>query len=346
MTLTRDLRLDPADPRTAPESTLRAFADHLDRMREERVPQDPPMDKDTAIIEFRHVQDDEDVMHWYLWDADRIVAHVGLFLPLKENTHLGWSGLEVEAAYRGRGLGRELLGHVVDALTERGRTRLVGVTSDRIPSGIAFAERLGAEPALPMRISQLDLASLDRDLLRGWAARGEANTEGYVLWINDGAYPEDRLQDIADVTNVMNTAPRGTLDMEDWQSTPERLRQWEAQLAATGERRVSAFVEHVATRTLVGYSELFWLPSRATIVHQGATGVHPDHRRHGLGRWLKAANLLRVLDLNPEGRFVRTGNANVNEGMLAINVAMGFEPFMARVEWQISVDDARRALGR
>jgi hypothetical protein len=39
----------------------------------------------------------------------------------------------------------------------------------------------------------------------------------------------------------------------------------------------------------------------------------------GLGRWMKAANGLRLLDERPESRVIQTFNAGSNEATLAIN---------------------------
>src|SRR5215472_8488417 len=50
-------------------------------------------------------------------------------------------------------------------------------------------------------------------------------------------------------------------------------------------------------------------------------------------RRLKAANARALLEANPKTRFLRTGNADVNAPMLAINRQMGFRPLLASVSW-------------
>ncbi len=343
MTLT-DLRLEPSDPRTASDDQLRAVALHREVLRHERLPDDPPWQIETLMTEMRHVEPDEDVFTVNAWDGSRVVGHGALFLPLRENTHLAFVELSVQAPHRQRGLGRRLLAELTARAETQGRRTLIGGSSDRLPDGEAFLRRLGADAALATHMNQLDLAELDRALMERWVQDGEARATDYRVWLNSGPYPQERRADIADLWNVMNTAPRGDLDMQDWQMSVERLEHWEEQLRATGERRVTAFAEHRATGQLVGYSELFWQPERHTLLFQGATGVRPEHRRHGLGRWLKAANLLTALNENPEARVVRTGNADVNAAMLGINYAMGFKPFMAQTDWQIQTDKVRAYL--
>jgi GNAT superfamily N-acetyltransferase len=64
----------------------------------------------------------------------------------------------------------------------------------------------------------------------------------------------------------------------------------------------------------------------------------PEYRNHGLGRWLKAAMLAKVLHERPQVQFVRTGNANSNAPMLKINAALGFKPYLAQSIWQVETE--------
>ncbi|AFZ66403.1 GNAT family N-acetyltransferase [Deinococcus peraridilitoris] len=338
-------RIESADPSTAPEAVLRAVAAHREVIRAERLPQDPTWPLETLITEMRHVQSDERVTQFNAWEGERVIGHATVFLPLRENTHLAFVDLSVEAAARRQGLAAALLREVVTHAEAQGRSKLVGKTSDRIAAGEAFTRRLGAQAALPMHTNQLDLAELRPVLLDEWSEQGEARAPEYRVWLNAGAYPEERLSEIADLWNVMNTAPIGDLDMEDWQMTPERLREWQLQMGATGEQRLTTFAEHHTSGQLVGFSELFWQPGRDILLFQGATAVRPEHRRHGLGRWIKAANLREALARNAQARFVRTGNADSNQGMLAINYALGFRPFIAQTDWQVETARVREYLG-
>jgi GNAT superfamily N-acetyltransferase len=70
--------------------------------------------------------------------------------------------------------------------------------------------------------------------------------------------------------------------------------------------------------------------------------VIPSHRGHGLGKWLKAAMLERALHDWPKAQLVRTGNADSNAPMLAINTRLGFKPAWAESIWEIGIADARR----
>ena len=49
-----------------------------------------------------------------------------------------------------------------------------------------------------------------------------------------------------------------------------------------------------------------WNPNRPELLGQGMTGVFPQYRNRGLGRWLKAAMLDKVLKERPQVKYVRT----------------------------------------
>jgi mycothiol synthase len=85
-------------------------------------------------------------------------------------------------------------------------------------------------------------------------------------------------------------------------------------------------------------------PTRAEFVFQGNTGVFPAYRNRGLGRWLKAAMLEKVVRERPQVRFVRTDNADVNAPMLKINNKLGFEPYLAETFWQVETEKVQAYL--
>jgi hypothetical protein len=70
------------------------------------------------------------------------------------------------------------------------------------------------------------------------------------------------------------------------------------------------------------------------------------HRGHRLGLWMKAVMLKRILAERPKALFIRTGNANTNAQMLGINTQLGFVKAWSACLWQISIADARKAVGR
>ena len=74
--------------------------------------------------------------------------------------------------------------------------------------------------------------------------------------------------------------------------------------------------------------------------YQQDTLVLTEHRGHGLGLRLKAANVLRVMDELPQVTSVRTWNAASNTHMLAVNRRLGYVVDGYSREWQKRSNDA------
>jgi hypothetical protein len=55
-----------------------------------------------------------------------------------------------------------------------------------------------------------------------------------------------------------------------------------------------------------------------------------------LGKWIKAANLLRIRSLYPDAQWISTENAGSNAPMLAINKKLGFKQYRVGSSYQLS----------
>lgn len=282
----------------------------------------------------------EKLLHAGADDASRVVlAHAGGALvgqatvgySLSQNTDKAFLNVMVYPDARRAGVGRALALRAGEVALELGRTSYTAATSSRGPQGAEFAARLAARPALATTISELRMDALNWKLLRRWVARPDPDAYALRLF---SRVPEEELERVAAVFGVMNTAPRGDMDFEDWVTTPAMIRSQQEAWAASGERALLYVVEHLESRQFVGFTDVQWHPQRATLVFQGGTGVRPDHRGRGLGKWLKAAMLLHLPSANSQARRVRTGNADSNAAMLGINCALGFVAVFEQTGWQ------------
>lgn len=335
-----DIRISAVEVAGAPEATLRTLHGIATTLRAEAWPDDgiQPFEMFRRQLEaappFRHTG------RWLAWRGDDAVGYARSdFRDGTDNQHAisGYVGVLPEE--RRRRLGSELLKRIVATARSEGKRLLLIESDSFVPAGAAFIERLGGRHGITETISALQLGDLDRATIHRWLAEGQQQAGEYELLDWRDAVPEESIEAYIDLVHVMNTAPTEDLDIEDFVLTPEQLRHYDAARAQIGERRWTRIARHRASGDFAGFTELFWNPSDPNILHQGGTGVYPAHRGHGLGRWLKAANLLGALDDIPDATWVRTGNAGTNEHMLAINRAMGFKEYKEVTGWQFDVGE-------
>ncbi|MGW9403264.1 GNAT family N-acetyltransferase [Arthrobacter sp. NPDC055585] len=275
-----------------------------------------------------------------------------LILPLADNTHLAWLEVMVEVRAEGQGLGRALLQAAEKYAAEQGRTVLEGesehilavdsapvlrpatgageVPADR-SARFAAAAGFGLEQADRISLLQVSEANPEPVLKRLLQqVRGR-----YELMAWTGSAPEELLEDYALLRRRMSTdAPMGDMDWEEEVWDAARVRLSERTRAAAGYDVLCCAVRETATGRLAGHTVLEISRERPRVAMQDDTLVLREHRGHGLGMVLKAANLLRLESEYPGVERVYTWNAEENRHMLQINEALGFRPVGWAGQWQ------------
>ncbi len=257
-------------------------------------------------------------------------------LAHETNGHMAWVEMEVLASERRAGLGKLMLARVAEIAKERGRSLLIGGSDEA--SGMAFIEAIGAQVAQRWRESRLYLDKVDWPMMEEWVREGKERSPTSTLRFYTN-YPEasvvekycELLQDVS------NQEPRGDLDIGDEFLTPEILKERVDSFLESGGTILRAVTQE-ENGDLSGLTTMGYLPGEETHITQWMTGVKDIYRGRGLGKWLKAAMLLRVRENFPQVKVVKTGNATTNEAMLSINERMGYRLYRQGVEAQISLE--------
>jgi GNAT superfamily N-acetyltransferase len=339
------LQIQAFDYRKAHEKEFSVLNEFNNRIRLEYWPEDPPLAPEKTIRNLRATPAFADLRLWAAWTSDKrkIVARASATLMrTEENAHLMYFHIAVLSELRRHGLAKRFLALIAEVAQAEHRRTLQVDTDSTIPAGEAFMKRLGARMGLQSRTNQLNLSELDRSLVHRWMEN--APTSEFELGFWNGAYPEAELEEMTKLIGVMNSQPKDDLEQEDWHWTPEEIRQWQKSLVERKTEQWTLYARDRQSRDFAGYTEVFWNPNQLENVTQGDTGVLPQFRNRGLGRWLKAAMLKKILHERPYVKRIRTGNANSNAAMLSINDQLGFKPYKDWRTWQVELSQVQAYL--
>jgi mycothiol synthase len=318
--------------------------DFLNAARAEILPDDPPIPLEERLVSWRNPSPKEWSKFFVLREAERVlgVAEADWNNDDEENPDKAWMSLTITPGRRRQGLGSALLRALLEASQADGKKSFFLATSDRIPAGQDFARAIGAKFGQEEHTNQLLFADLNRDYLE--QSLKNAPTDRFEIGFYETEYPEAELEALCRLIEVMNTAPKGELEFNDWKIKPDDLLDDVKQAKINGLQWWFLYVRERATGRYAGYTETGFHPNRPFLVNQWGTGILPEYRGHGLGAWIKAAMIDRILRERPTVDRIRTGNADSNVPMLKINHTLGFKPFMARTEWQLDIATALEKL--
>ena len=289
--------------------------------------------------------------------ADAVRGLAMAILPAQGNDHAAFVDVMVHPEHRGRGIGSALVEAGERLAFEAGRTTVISGSehpgeppaddppalgaptgSGRVraddPAG-RFAPARGYVFGQAERYSMLELpvdpAHLAR--LHDRAAAHAGSDYRLVTW--QDVTPDVWVAQLADLETRMTTdAPNGEIDYREEPWDAERVRAYEAQKAEAGHGWVVVAAQHVASGDLAGFTMLEYPWDEPEVLFQEDTIVLEEHRGHRLGMWMKAAMLQRIGDVRPGARRVHTWNAEENDHMLGINVALGFRRQGVAAVWQ------------
>ncbi|HEY5202396.1 MAG TPA: GNAT family N-acetyltransferase [Acidothermaceae bacterium] len=294
--------------------------------------------------------------------ADTPVVLGEVRLPLLDNVDNAVVNVATRPAYRRHGYGTAMLRHLTARARAHGRTRLIGdvgepmplteptpvteptppteaaAASPAPPPGVLFATRAGARPVTSEVRRLLRIGDIDDVHLSHLNEDATAHSAEYSLIQWEGPAPAEILDDLVVLHSRMTIdAPLEDLDWEPENWTPQRYREREQRVVASGQVCLSTAARHDPSGQIVALTDIGLTTELPEIAYQWATIVLPSHRGHRLGMLVKLANLAYLRTSRPRVRTLNTWNAAINDHMVGINDAIGFRPVESWREWQLEL---------
>jgi len=311
-----------------------------------------------ADAQTRHFRAQQDTEKWWLavHDTDqRLVGAAALGLPRHDNTRVAemeatvapgvavapvltvlWQHLEPRLAAAGRTSVQWWQMHRdgVDAAEQDRLVPATGSGSLQRDEWTSALDSLGFVLEQVERHSVLELAR-HRDSWAALTAAAQPYATDYEVLSWPGATPPELQESMARLRNRMSTdVPSGALDIEEETWDAARVARSDQLGIAKGRTPLFSVARHRGSGELVAYTLIESPDRKPATAWQEDTLVRADHRGHRLGTLVKTANLDQLVRLRPQVERVHTWNADENQWMLAINVALGFAPASAEGAWQ------------
>jgi len=238
-----------------------------------------------------------------------------------------WLWAAVRPAFQGRGIGTALYEHAMAQLSELGARWLHTSTREMMPDTLRYLRTRGFVEVLRSWESHLDVQGFDPTPFAAYAPRMEQEGIRFTTVAEERGTRGDWLERIFELhTTLMADVPSTT------PYTVPSMDTFVRHAVENPEALLDGYFIAVQGDRYVGESALFASQAQPGSLYQGLTAVRRDYRGRGIAMALK----LQTIDYAKlHGyRLIKTWNATVNEGMLAINDRLGFVRQPAWVEFE------------
>nr|WSW66284.1 GNAT family N-acetyltransferase [Streptomyces sp. NBC_00995] len=271
---------------------------------------------------------------WLASDADSIPVGTA-FLRLFDGgqAHLAELTLHVHPAERREGVGSRLLDTAVAAARDNARSR-VGAQAEQGSPGDRFLSGRGFRKVLTLRFARLPLADVDPTAL---AEIIERPHPGYRLASWQGTVPDELAQTFAASRRAMDDMPMEDTDHGTVTWDVDRVRAAAKAVHDRGDHLHTVVAIDTTDDSVAGFTELVVSGSGTGDGQHYGTGVLPEHRGHGLGRWMKAESIRQALGRYQHLGGLLTDTADSNTHMRHISDSLGYVPTHTTLQYQLDL---------
>jgi GNAT superfamily N-acetyltransferase len=236
-------------------------------------------------------------------------------IPMAFHPQKFWIWIAVSLAAQKQGIGSALYEHILGELRSRGASTLKTQARETMMPTLRFLQQRGYVEDMRSWESRLYLKNFD---WRKFDPETEcANT------IEISTLAQEKLDDPnwLDKAYRLHTACMADVPSTDAYTKPSLDFYVRRQIENPDALLDGYFIAKEGTNW-IGESFLRKNPEQPKVLYQGLTGVLREHRRKGVAMALK----LKTISYAQEHGYdvIKTWNATVNEGMLGINVKLGF----------------------
>ncbi|MFJ8825418.1 GNAT family N-acetyltransferase [Streptomyces sp. NPDC102467] len=272
---------------------------------------------------------------WLASDTDAIPVG-SAFLRLYTRTgqdHLAALELHVHPAGRRNGTGSRLLDAAIAAARQDGRRSVITQAEAGSP-GDRFLSARGFRRVLTLTFTRLQLADAD---IAALTEITDQSPPGYRLASWEGTVPDGLAETFVASRHAMDDMPMGGTDFGTVTWDLDRVRAAAAAVEKRGDLLHTVVAIDESDGSIAGFTELV-VPGdgKGDGQHYG-TGVLPEHRGHGLARWMKAASIRQARERHPDLGGLLTDTADNNPHMRRINDALGYVPIHTTFEYQLDL---------
>jgi GNAT superfamily N-acetyltransferase len=246
--------------------------------------------------------------------------------------HLAELEVNVHPAERRRGVGSTLMDAAAAGAQEAGRRSVMSVHVQLDSPGERFLAARGLRRVLALTYTRLALVDAD---IAALTAMVDTPHPGYRLVFWEGVVADELAETFAASRRAMDDMPMDDTDYGTQVWDVERNRA--AAEAVSKRGKILETVAAISGDAIVGFTELV-IPGGGTgdAQHYG-TGVLPEHRGHGLARWMKAASIHQARLRHPDLGGLLADTADSNTHRRGINDALGYRPTHRSAIYQLDL---------
>lgn len=338
----------PFNPKETSDDFWSSYFEFTEAISLEENPDDPLPNREQSIKNQKTDYPHFTTARWLAYNEEKkIVGWAGMGYhqttasDFDQNGHLGQARVTVAKDFRRRGIGSQLLKQIIHRFLETGYVTLIQTGSDT-PSGNAFCAFLGGAKTIEGAENRFYLSEIKWELMEEWRHDGKTRSPNSTLEQYQ-IIPDDIIEEFTTLySDLLNQQPLGEMESRA-KITPDSWRE------DTEIRRKLGTQHHIlltkeADGGISGLTDIFYNPSNPHCLQQGLTGVRPEFRGRGLGKWLKAEMIMFIRRVFPDVKYISTGNADINAPMLSINTRMGYKRYKRGTGYKFKVEKLAKRL--